>query len=452
LNNEDEADLVRVGPGTPPGEVFRRYWLPVEASCNLGGSTSGSGSFSGARNPVRVRVLGEDLVLFRDASGRPGLLAEHCSHRGTSLSYGRVEEDALRCLYHGWAFDRQGTCVDTPGEPPDSNFKRTINHPAYPCREVGGLVFAYLGPLDRQPAFPRYEELFREDGLRVTGDAARLGRWNAFRQILDNVLDPWHREILHGWFKGVPPRARIHWGRDGKPPTPIKYERTPWGACYVYLASLDRPGRYEYHETHAVWPCQRASNPRAKSMKWAVPVDDRTTRWFGVDFFPFVDGKVPEAALRSLTNPTLTDGNGAVPADWVEQVGQWWNLGHPWRQGQIWEDEVAMASQGVADRGGFADVTRWHPGTSDRGMMLSREVWREQIERVRQGLDPIGVSRDPGDDQLIRVPTLQREVDWEEGMRLFRMTVEERAEAWDELASEGLGRDALTASAGRAAR
>src|SRR5207245_1730639 len=170
LNNVEEETLIRVGPGTPSGEVFRRYWLPVECSTNLGGFTRGGNSFAGARNPIRVKVLGEDLILYRDASGKPGLLAEHCSHRGTSLFYGRVEENCMRCLYHGWAYDQEGNVVDTPGEPPNSNFKLTVKHPSYPTYEVGGLIFAYMGPADKMPLFPKYPQLFREDGVRITGN------------------------------------------------------------------------------------------------------------------------------------------------------------------------------------------------------------------------------------------------------------------------------------------
>src|SRR5947208_13460292 len=113
--------LFRVGPGSPSGEVLRRYWLPVETSANLGGSGGGFGPPGArrpvepsAKNPLRIKVLGENLVLFRDGSGKPGLLAEHCSHRGTSLYYGRVEEDGLRCLYHGWKYDLEGNCLETP--------------------------------------------------------------------------------------------------------------------------------------------------------------------------------------------------------------------------------------------------------------------------------------------------------------------------------------------------
>src|SRR6266545_4139200 len=115
LTNAEMEELARVGPGTPSGEVFRRYWLPVECSANLGG---GRGNFSGASNPLRVPILGEHLVLFRDAFGEPALIGEHCSHRGTSLYYGRVEDDCIRCLYHGWAYNREGNCIEQPGEPP----------------------------------------------------------------------------------------------------------------------------------------------------------------------------------------------------------------------------------------------------------------------------------------------------------------------------------------------
>ena len=153
FRNEEEEELFRLGPGTASGELFRRYWLPVETSGNLGG---GRGPVvPSAKNPLPLTVLGEHLVLFRDATGKPGLIAEHCSHRGTSLRFGRVEDDGLRCLYHGWKYDREGHCLETPAEPPSSRMKDAVRHPAYPCVEVGGLIFAYMGPAEKQPPFPR---------------------------------------------------------------------------------------------------------------------------------------------------------------------------------------------------------------------------------------------------------------------------------------------------------
>jgi phenylpropionate dioxygenase-like ring-hydroxylating dioxygenase large terminal subunit len=424
MENAVEETLARVGPGTPSGEVFRRYWLPVGVAAHLGGRR---GEFLGTNNPLRLKVLGENLVLFRDGSGKPHLLEEHCSHRGTSLYYGRVEQDCLRCLYHGWAYDGAGNVLETPGEPPDSNFKNSVKHPAYPCVEVAGLIFAYMGPPEQMPLFPRYPMLFRTDGVRITGNGGRIQKSNVFLQTLDNVLDVWHRGIGHTWFKGKKFTDDFHWGKDGRPPTPIRYDRTPWGARYVTLQDTARDGMFEYHETHAVFPCQRAGQSGGSSMNWAVPMDDYTTRWFGVHFQPFdEDGKIPEHALESINDFTLTDSRADVPDDWVEQVGHWWNLGHPWRSGPIWEDEVFMGTQGPAENGFLPNWEKWHMGSSDRGVALMHRIWKEQVDRVKEGLDPVGIIRDSEEDRPIPLTGDRRHLGWDEGIEMFNMSVEER--------------------------
>ena len=426
MDNATEAALARVGPGTPSGEVFRRYWLPVETSANLGG---GRGSFLGTNNPLRIKVLGEDLVLFRDGSGRPALLAEHCSHRGASLYFGRVEENCLRCLYHGWAYDREGNVLETPAEPPESNFKQTVKHPAYPCLEVGGLIFAYMGPPDRRPVFPKYPQLFRTDGVRVTGNGGRIQKSNVFLQTLDNVLDVWHRGIGHAWYRGNGNVDVIHHAGNGRPATPIRYDRTALGARYVTLQNTAKPEVFEYHETHAVLPCQRAGQPGGSSMNWAVPIDDHTTRWFGVSFYPFDEhGNVPPEVYQAMNSLTPTDARANFSENWVEEVGHWWNLGHPWRQGPIWEDEIFMGTQGPAENGYLPDWEKWHMGSSDRGVALMHRLWKEQVDRVKEGLDPTGVIRDPEDDRPITMTGDRRFVGWDEGMRLFKMSFEERCE------------------------
>jgi phenylpropionate dioxygenase-like ring-hydroxylating dioxygenase large terminal subunit len=428
--NEQEEILCRVGPGTPSGEVFRRYWLPVETSTNLGG---GRGAFAGVNNPLRVRILGEDLVLYRDATGKPGLLGEHCSHRGTSLYYGRVEDAGLRCLYHGWLYDQEGSCLETPAEPPDSNFRLTVRHPSYPCVEVGGLIFAYMGPADKQPPFPKYPMLFRQDGLTVTGKGNRIQNSNVFLQILDNVLDVWHREIAHGWYKADPMVGSIHYGRDGRSATPIRYEKTPWGACYATLQDTRRPGVFEYHETHAVMPCQRAGQANGSSMNWAVPIDDYRTRWFGVSFIEFDEkGEVPAAAYQRLNSDTPTDSGGPFYEGWFEDVGHWWNFGHPARQGPIWEDEAIMSTQGSEERNRLPDWDRWRLGTSDRGVLLMHELWSEQVERVQEGLDPVGIVRGTAAEHYIPLPGDVQHMSWEEGMKLFDMQLEDRIKRREE--------------------
>src|SRR5688500_3195469 len=140
--------LTKVGPGTPGGEFLRRYWQPVALAEELPGGGA----------PVPVRLLGEDLVLFRDDDGRPGLLGIHCSHRGADLSYGRLEDGGLRCIYHGWLYDVHGRCLEQPGEPAGSTFHERIHQVSYPVREAGDLLLAYMGPGD-PPLLPPYEFL-----------------------------------------------------------------------------------------------------------------------------------------------------------------------------------------------------------------------------------------------------------------------------------------------------
>lgn len=142
LSREENYLLTRTGPGTPMGDLLRRYWIPALLSEEIPEPDC---------HPVQVRILGEELIAFRDTQGRIGLLGEHCSHRGTSLLYGRNEECGLRCIYHGWKYDVEGNVVDTPAEPPGSDFKQKVRHTAYPCKESAGVVFAYLGPRKKCP-------------------------------------------------------------------------------------------------------------------------------------------------------------------------------------------------------------------------------------------------------------------------------------------------------------
>ncbi|MFI5269083.1 MAG: Rieske 2Fe-2S domain-containing protein, partial [Chloroflexota bacterium] len=150
LRSEDNALLTRSDPGTPMSRLMRRYWAPFLLTTELPEPDC---------PPVRVKLLGESLVAYRDSQGRVGLLDNHCPHRGASLFFGRNEECGLRCVYHGWKFDLEGRCVDMPNEPPESNFKDKVRTKAYPCRERAGIVWAYLGPPELMPELPEYEFL-----------------------------------------------------------------------------------------------------------------------------------------------------------------------------------------------------------------------------------------------------------------------------------------------------
>src|SRR4051812_22927590 len=148
LTHEENELLTRTGPGTPMGELMRRYWIPVVFSRELPKPDC---------PPLRVKLLHEKLVVFRDSSGRVGLVDERCPHRGASVFFGRNEENGLRCVYHGWKFDIDGRCVDMPSEPPESSFKNKVTITAYPCEEHAGMVWAYMGPPAHKPAFPELE-------------------------------------------------------------------------------------------------------------------------------------------------------------------------------------------------------------------------------------------------------------------------------------------------------
>ena len=170
LSKEENELLCRVGPGTPMGDVFRRYWLPAIRSVDLSEPDC---------PPVRVRLLGEDLVAFRDSNGRVGLLGEQCAHRRASLFFGRNEECGLRCIYHGWKYDVEGNILDTPAEPAQSMIKHHVKHTAYPTHEVNGMIYTYMGPKAEQPLIPELPWFTLPEGqvkvtLKMSSVAMRL--------------------------------------------------------------------------------------------------------------------------------------------------------------------------------------------------------------------------------------------------------------------------------------
>lgn len=185
LKPEENERLCRVGTGTPMGELLRRYWLPALLSEEV---TENDGP------PVRVRLLGEDLVAFRDTSGTVGLVDAYCPHRRAPLFFGRNEENGLRCVYHGWKFNGSGACVDMPSEPPDSIFKSKVKAAAYPTWEGGGMVWAYLGPPEHQPPIPDFEVCRVPQSARVAGKL--LNACN-YLQALEGAIDSVHSGILH---------------------------------------------------------------------------------------------------------------------------------------------------------------------------------------------------------------------------------------------------------------
>ena len=186
---EEDAELTHTGPGTPCGEYLRRFWQPVAHSDEL------------RDLPLRIQIMDEDLVAFRDKGGKVGLLELHCPHRGTSLEFGVVEERGIRCCYHGWQFDVDGTILDTPGEPENSTLKDRLRQGSYPVHEYRGLVFAYMGPPEKRPPFPVYD-VFDRPGFRLEVGTKNVKHCN-WLQIMDNVVDPVHESFLHARVSNV---------------------------------------------------------------------------------------------------------------------------------------------------------------------------------------------------------------------------------------------------------
>src|SRR5215211_4906340 len=189
LSTQDNELLCRTGPGTAMGELFRRFWLPALLPSELPSPDC---------PPIRFRILGEDLVAFRDSAGRAGFVAQACPHRGASLFFGRNEENGLRCVYHGWKFDVSGACVDMPSEPAESNFKSKVSVTAYPSAERGGLVWIYMGPRNKQPALPDYQWC-----LQPGAENSRAQKWmqeSNYTQALEGNIDSAHVSFLHRTF------------------------------------------------------------------------------------------------------------------------------------------------------------------------------------------------------------------------------------------------------------
>src|SRR5487761_2751697 len=179
MHTPEEIDLLaQCGPGTPVGNLLRRYWTPALLSAEIPDADS---------IPVKVKLLHEDLVAFRDSKGKVGLVAENCPHRGASLYYGRNEEEGLRCIYHGWKFDVDGNCVDMPNEPASSNFKDRVKAVAYPTIERGGIIWTYMGPREVPPPLPDLEG--NMDDSSMTYSQIRNCNW---MQALEGDIDTVH--------------------------------------------------------------------------------------------------------------------------------------------------------------------------------------------------------------------------------------------------------------------
>jgi len=359
------AALTQVGPGTPMGELMRRYWHPVGLSSDATGT------------PRPVQVLGEELILFRDGQGRAGLVHPRCAHRGTSLYYGKVEARGIRCCYHGWLFDVQGHCVEQPCEPELGERHRTkVRQPWYPVQELYGMVWAYLGPPQKKPLLPRYEALERlEPGEFIEADDSSIGGGGPrvipcnWLQHYENLVDPFHVVVLHSTFSGtqfveamgVMPQVSWEFCDTGVRTTSLR--RLPDGSVLRRISEAGVP-------TLRVIPSPRLGQyGRVESIGWVLPMDDH-------HFRIYVAGRVRAsgdlARMRSRLNGKL-----------------WEELSEAEHQ-QFPGDLEAQVSQGA-----IAQHSEEHLATTDRGVVMIRRFLQRQLDAIARDEDPAGVIRDP---------------------------------------------------------
>lgn len=367
---EEDTRLTHVGFGTPMGELMRRYWQPICLSSEL------------TDLPKFLKILDEELVAYRDKSGKVGVLGAHCCHRGTSLEYGRIEENGLRCCYHGWYFNEEGKCLDQPGEPDGSPYKDEVRQPWYPAEEYKGLVFAYMGPLDRKPLLPRYDILERDDVEFLAYRNYSRGEVAAcnWLQLQENAADPVHTYILHGWNPGLFEFSEVM----AVKPT-FDYKHSPRHVSYIRTTDLDNGNKLTRTSTIFV-PTARSVPPtevtgtdpnreteRARMVGWWVPVDNENTVGFHVEIID------PTKKIFQPPDAPIVRGyeeTQRAPDDWEAQCSQ-----------------RPIARHGLE-----------HLATSDRGVVLFRRHLSEAIDAMERGEDPPFVTRDPA-EQIIVIPS-----------------------------------------------
>jgi len=356
----DDGFITSVGPGTPCGEYLRRYWHPFLLSSEL------------KDLPVPVRLLAEDLVVFRDGSGRVGLLHRHCIHRGTSLEYGIVAERGIRCCYHGWHFDVDGTILDTPAEPPTSRIKSNFCQGAYKVHEWRGLLFAYMGPVDETPTFPEYDCVDHPSDNEPV--PFRMNLPCNWVQIVENGCDPIHNAYLHAIVSGE------QFSSTFKVLPELDFPRTPLGFLsmatrkvgeYVFIRASDIVlPNFGQFPNGANMANQESLGLRPYLSRWAVPVDDHNSFYIGL------------AHLNSYNNPEKTLRSKQFGVDQIPFIGQTGDRPISERQREPGDYDAVVTQGKVANR------KAEHLGSTDRGVVMFRRMLTQAIKDVQEGKKP----------------------------------------------------------------
>jgi nitrite reductase/ring-hydroxylating ferredoxin subunit len=353
---QDDFSLTQVGPGTPGGEYLRRFWHPVMLQSQL------------KDLPKAVRILGEDLVIFRDKSNRVGLLHRHCSHRGASLEFGIPVERGIRCCYHGWHYDIDGTILETPAEPPTNRIKNTLCHGAYPTRETKEFIFAYMGPADFMPPLPAYDTFTHPEGNRVL---PFMLHWPCnWLQIQENGADPIHTAYLHAI-------ATTQFSKAFAQPSALDFIQTPLG--FLAMATR-RVGDFIFFRSSDIVMPNFAQFPTGLTpadtekfaiscglSRWIVPIDDCSSFTIGVRH------------LNNVMNPKGELKEYMVGVGRTGFIGQ--TEDRPYEERQVEPGDFdAIVSQGP-----ITNRRNEHLGLTDRGIGMLRRMVARGIEAVKEG-------------------------------------------------------------------
>jgi phthalate 4,5-dioxygenase oxygenase subunit len=420
LSQDDNERITRVGPGTPMGTLMRRYWLPAFLSSELPEN-------DGA--PLRVKLLGEDLIAFRDSSGAIGLVDAFCPHRRAPMFFGRNEECGLRCVYHGWKFDKTGTCVDMPSEPPDSLFKTKVTIAAYPVYEAGGLAWAYMGPPDVQPAYPDYEFVRAPETHRFISKTFEDCN---YLQALEGGLDSSHATIMHNMKIGDGSFLR-----DYERLVPqINVERTPYGYNYTGIRDYADDSQWVrlYHFIMPVTQIRgRIQDPTIPNLfptingHFWVPLDDEHTATYNWMYaYDPARPVTPEYAafVERYTGRGPEHMDPARPFHLKQNLSNDYLIDRQVQKTQTFTGIPGVNTQDVAlqeGMGPIVDRSKEHLGTTDRAIIVLRQLLLEGMADVEAGRTPRGT--DAADYQRVRAldHIIPKDLDWQEALKEERL-------------------------------
>jgi len=395
----DQDLICRVGSDTPAGTMFRRYWWPVALSEELAQPDG---------TPVRIRVLARNFVAFRDSEKRLGLLDEACPHRLASLALGRNEENGLRCIYHGWKFGIDGTCMDMPTEPEGYAFRERLRARSYPVREAGGLVWSYFGPPELEPAFPAFDFTTK---LREQIGIIKVLEHANYLQVTEGAIDSAHTTVLHRGMLGAgEEQARRALSADLAPK--LEVADTEYGFRYT---ATRRPNvgadavqyvkvtRFVFPTTAVTARPLTTGYPAITQI--VVPIDDERTMnyvmWHSLDGSPVDEREIrtsmelmPGVHLDQSWRPHRTEANWWGQDRAAMRAGSF--TGMP---GTIMQDQAVQESMGA-----ITDHARERLGTSDIAIIHLRRRMRESVQRCMEGRSPIGLERSLDYSLLTHVP------------------------------------------------